>query len=82
MSSLKDELTPPIQDVQMTSATASDAVARVEDMENRLRHSNICIVGMPKKSEGKNPVELVKTWLTDTFGRHNLTPFSFCGTSS
>lgn len=78
---MEDELHPIIQDVQMTSAKATETVARVEDMENRLHHSNIRIVGMPEKSEGKHPVDFIETWLADTFGRNNLTPFFFCGKS-
>lgn len=43
-------------------------------MGNRLRRSNIRIIGIPEKAEGKNPVYFEK-WLTDTFGKDNYTPF-------
>lgn len=46
-------------------------------MENWLCHSNIQIVGMPEKAEGKHTVEFIESWLMDTFGKNNLTPFFY-----
>lgn len=75
VSTLEDDIPPLAQEIHITSAKATETVNRVEDMENRLRRSNIRIVGIPEKAEGKNPTDFIETWLADTFGRNNLTPF-------
>lgn len=75
VSSIEDELPPLAQEMHITSNKADESAARIEDMENRLRRSNIRIVGMPEKSEGKHPAEFIEAWLADTFGKNNLTPF-------
>lgn len=72
---IEDEIPPLAQDVCSVSVKAFDNSARVVDMENRLRCSNLCIVGMPEKAEGKNPVDFIEHWLANPFGKDNLTPF-------
>lgn len=75
VSSLEDELPPIAHDLHKISTKHKETAERVEDMENRLRRSNIRIVGMPEKAEGKNPTDFIEAWLADTFGKNNLTPF-------
>lgn len=41
----------------------------MEEMENRSRRDNVRLVGLPQKSEGSNPIEFLKKWLVEHFGK-------------
>lgn len=73
---MEDEIPPLPQDVRMIATKSTDTAARVGNMENQLRRSNIQIVGMPERAEGKNPVDFtLKTGGLILLGKiNNLTP--------
>lgn len=40
-----------------------DLTERADDLENRGRRKNICIIGLPEDVEGNDPVRCSETWL-------------------
>lgn len=40
---------------------------KTDDFENRMRHNNIRIIGLPEKAEGFNPGDFIEKWLRNTF---------------
>lgn len=42
---------------------------KLEDLDNRLWHNNIRLVGLPEHSEGTNPTEFVETCVWQTIGK-------------
>lgn len=74
VGSLEDEWQPLQRDVKYLQTVSSANAARLEDMENRLRRNNVRAVGIPEKSEGKNPVHFIESWLLDTFGKESFSP--------
>ncbi|XP_073497708.1 exosome complex component RRP46 isoform X2 [Phyllobates terribilis] len=53
----------------------SEVMAKNDDLENRSRRNNIRIVGLPEKTEGRDPTEFVEKWLRDQIGADSLTKF-------
>ncbi|CAJ0965631.1 unnamed protein product [Ranitomeya imitator] len=51
----------------------AELAAKNEDLENRSRRNNIRIVGLPEKTEGRNPTEFVENWLLEKIGSTVLT---------
>lgn len=49
-------------------------IAKSDDLENRLRWNNVCIVGVPEKVEGRNPTDYLESLLLSVFGKEMLSP--------
>lgn len=75
VSEMEDHLQPIAQDTRAALQLARDANDRAEDLENRLRHNNVRIVGLPEKVEGKDPAAFVENWLIEIFGKNAFSPF-------
>lgn len=71
----EDKLAPLIREVQMTNRIARASELKGEDIENCLRRSNVLIVGLPEKTEGRDPTYFVQKWLIEGFGKEAFTPF-------
>ena len=41
----------------------NDMADHIDDLENRSRRCNLCLVGLPEGTEGKDPVTFMETWL-------------------
>ncbi|KAE8291535.1 hypothetical protein D5F01_LYC08888 [Larimichthys crocea] len=54
--------TMKLSEVESKLETALD---KINDLENRSRRCNICVVGLPEGSEGTNPVAFFRTWLPE-----------------
>lgn len=48
---------------------------KVDDLENRSQKNNICLVGVPEREEGRDPVTFFESWLMDILGKNILSPF-------
>lgn len=71
-STVEDDMAPLQRDVRHVQSLTTAHAAELGDMENRMRRNNIIVVGIPEKPEGKNPVMVIKRWLTETFGRDSF----------
>lgn len=67
-------MAPLQRDMYHVQSLTSAHAARLEDMENRLRRNNVWAVGIPEKTEGKNPVAFIEKWLINAFGRESFSP--------
>ena len=54
---------------------ARDNNNRADDIENRLRRNNVRIVGLPEKTEGRDPTTFIESWLVEIFGKEAFSPF-------
>lgn len=69
---LEDQLPPLHADMKRASQQIAYLLTKVDDLENRSRRNNIRLVGVPEKSEGRDPVAFFEAWLTDLVGRDCL----------
>lgn len=53
--------------VKYTSHLAAQHTARLDDLENRMCHNNVHALGIPERTEGKNPVTFIEQWLLSIF---------------
>lgn len=53
-------------------ATMEKLVLKVDNFEIHSRHSNLCLVGLPKRTEGGNLCSFLEKWLIDVFGADNF----------
>uniref|UniRef100_H3APA2 L1 transposable element RRM domain-containing protein n=1 Tax=Latimeria chalumnae TaxID=7897 RepID=H3APA2_LATCH len=49
--------------VQQLQETVVKLQEKADDLENRSRRCNLCLVGLPKAEEGKDPVSFLESWL-------------------
>lgn len=75
VSEMEDRMAPLVREMQITARTATANELKNEDIENRLRRSNIRIVGLLEKTVGRDPSEFVENWLPEIFGKGAFTPF-------
>lgn len=75
VSDIEDKLPPVVKEAHVSHQLAKDTNNRADDMENRLRCNNILIVGLPEKTEGKDPTSFIEGWLSDLFGKDAFSPF-------
>ena len=75
VSEVEDRMAPLVRELQVTARIATANENRNEDIENRLRRSNVRIVGLPEKTEGRDPTAFVEAWLQEVFGKDAFTPF-------
>lgn len=80
ISDIEDKLNPLIKDTQSTARLANATELRAEDMENRLRCSNVRFVGLPERVEGRDPTEFVEQCLLEIFDKEAFAIFSGKGT--
>lgn len=73
ISDMEDKLPAVIRESQATTRLAEATDLRAEDFENRMRRNNVRIVGLPEKTEGRDPTQFVEQWLMDTFGKEAFT---------
>lgn len=73
ISKIEDKLTLLLRDTQITARLARVNKLKSDDIENHLRRNNICIVGLPEKTEGRRPTEFAEKWLLDVFGKEVFT---------
>ncbi|KAI4824685.1 hypothetical protein KUCAC02_013183 [Chaenocephalus aceratus] len=45
--------------------TVEELVLEVDDLENRSRRSNLCLVGMPERKEGIDMCAFLEKWIPD-----------------
>lgn len=69
ISDIEDKLTPLLRDTQITARIARANKLKSDDIENHLLRNNIRIVGLPEKTEGRDPTEFVERWLMEVFGK-------------
>lgn len=74
ISDLEDKLPTLIAESYSTTRLAHDNRDKADDIENRLRCNNVCIVGLTEKVEGRDSNEFVEKCLLDTFGHYAFTP--------
>lgn len=53
---------PLSKDLQYVSQTVQTLLAKVDDLENRSRRNNICLVGIPERAEGSDAVSFCEKW--------------------
>lgn len=70
---IEDKLTPLIRDTQITARLARAKELKSDDIVNRLRPNDFRIVGLPEKTEGRDPTEFVENWLLEVFEREVFT---------
>lgn len=51
ISELEDQFTPVQRDVRKNSKAIAALLAKTDDLENRLRRNNVCLVGVQEKIE-------------------------------
>ena len=73
VSSLEDDMAPLQRKVKHTALLSAQQAARLDDLENRMRRSNIRAIGIPERVEGKDPVAFIEQWLLSTFGQESFT---------
>lgn len=73
ISNLKDKLSPLIRETQANTRLIKTVDMQADDLENRMRHNNVRIVGLPEKVEGRDPTDFVEQWLTEIFGKKAFT---------
>lgn len=59
ISTTENDMAPIQQDVKYHTHLTAQHAARLDDLENRMRHNNVCAFGIPEKAEKaeeKNPV--------------------------
>lgn len=66
ISAMEDVVTPIEAKLQSLEKLVHDMGERAEDLENRGRRKNICIVGLPEGVEGDNPTRFFESWLPKT----------------
>lgn len=75
VSDVEDKVPPVAREAHVAHQLAKDTINRADDMENHLRRNNICIVGLPEKTEGRDPTTFVAGWLLEVFGKEAFPPF-------
>lgn len=60
MSNVEDQMVPLQRAMHHVQSLTSGHVARLEDMENRLRCINIQAMGIPEMTEGRNLVAFIE----------------------
>lgn len=73
LSKLEDQFAPVQRDARRNNQTIAAVMARPDDLENRSRKNNVCIVGVPEKTEGQNASEYFESWLLYIFRKDTLT---------
>lgn len=73
ISELEDKITPLLRETQITARFARANELKSNDTENCLRRNNIRIVGLPEKTEGRDPTKFVEQWLLQVFGKEAFT---------
>lgn len=74
VSSVEDDMEPMRRDLTYNNHLVSQHTSCLEDLENRMRRNNVRAIGLPERTEGKNPVEFIESWLTKAFGREAFSP--------
>lgn len=75
ISTVEDQLTPMQKELKAATLNIAALMHKVDDLENRSRRSNIRLVGVPEKAEGRDPVAFLESWLSAMAGKDSLTPF-------
>lgn len=73
VSDMEDQMPPLNRDVRMATQQAFQALNKTDNMEN-LTRSNVCIVGLPEKVEGRDPTAFIEGWLQVVFGKEVFSP--------
>lgn len=74
LSTVEDDMTPMQRDLKYNCHPTEQHAMRLDEMENRMRLNNVRALGIPEKTEGKNPVDFIEQWLISTFGRDSFSP--------
>lgn len=69
MDNVEDEVVPFQREFRHMQSIITSHEASLEDMDNRQRRNNVWAGGIPERTEGKNLVAFMETWLLNTFGR-------------
>lgn len=72
ISTVEDQLSPMSKDLKRATQQIAFLLNKVDDLENRSRRNNVRVVGVPEKSEGKDPVSFFESWLADIIGKEQL----------
>lgn len=72
ISAVEDQIPHITKELKRGTQQIAFLLNKVDDLENRLRRNNIRLVGVPEKSEGKDPVAFFESWLLDTVGKDLL----------
>lgn len=75
ISTVEDQLPSMQKTLKTATLQIAALLSKVDDLENRSRRSNIRLVGVPEKAEGRDPVAFLESWLSDTVGKDLLSPF-------
>uniref|UniRef100_A0A3P9M1P4 Uncharacterized protein n=1 Tax=Oryzias latipes TaxID=8090 RepID=A0A3P9M1P4_ORYLA len=63
ISDTEDSATQLLARLEGAETRLNEALARLEDQENRSRRNNIKIINLPERTEGDNPKEFFETWI-------------------
>lgn len=75
ISNVEDQLPSLCKATKSATQQIAALLSKVDDLENRSRRSNIRIVGVPEKEEGRDPVTFFESWLMEVMGKNILSPF-------
>lgn len=75
ISRVEDQLPTLSQTVKTHTQQINSLLLKVDDLENRSRRSNLRLVGVPEKEEGRDPVAYFERWLLEVVGRNILSSF-------
>lgn len=67
ISDIEEQLPPLVRESQITARLAKVTDLRAEDIENRLRWTNVRTLDLPEKVEGRDPTKFVERRLLDIF---------------
>lgn len=69
-----EDCLPALSDLKITTKSMNALYNKVDNLENRFCRNNICLVGVPERAEGCNPVSFFESWLANIFGKEKLSP--------
>lgn len=75
VSDIEDKLPLVAWESHVTHQLAKDTNNGADDMENCLRHNNICTVGLLEKTEGRDLTSFVEGFLIVIFAKNSLSLF-------
>ena len=70
ISSNQDDIASLQTQTGAMRATIEELVAKVDDLENRARRSNLRLVGLPEKVEGTDMCAFLEKWIPEVLGVH------------
>lgn len=74
ISDVEDPITPLTAETRSAQQQLTDHSAKLNDLEDRLRHNNLRFIDFPEGSESKELERFMENWLRSTMSREVLSP--------